>query len=41
MRVEPRAVAAILTVLLHLLVLFALLRVTASVDKRNSPTSTR
>ena len=31
MRLEPRAVAAILTVLLHLLILFALLRVTASV----------
>lgn len=31
MRLEPRAAAAILTVLLHLLILFALLRVTASV----------
>ena len=33
MRVVPRAVAATLTVLLHLLILFALLRVTASADK--------
>ena len=32
MRVEFRAVAAILTVLLHLLILFALVRVTASAD---------
>jgi hypothetical protein len=33
MHVEPRAVAALLTVLLHLLILSALLRVTASVVK--------
>lgn len=33
MRVEPRAVAAMLTVLLHLLILSALVRVTASVVK--------
>ena len=33
MRVVPRAVAATLTVLLHLLILFALLRVTASADR--------
>ena len=37
MRVVPRAVAATLTVLLHLLILFALLRVTASVVKPPSP----
>ena len=37
MRVEPRAVAAILTVLLHLLILFALVGVTASVIKPRPP----
>jgi predicted metalloprotease with PDZ domain len=37
MRVEPRAVAAILTVLLHLLILSALVRVTASVVKPPQP----
>ena len=37
MRVEPRAVAAILTVLLHLLILFALVRVTAIVVKPPQP----
>ena len=37
MRVVLRAVAAILTVLLHLLVLFALVRVTASVVKPPLP----
>jgi hypothetical protein len=33
LRVEHRAVAALLTVLLHLLILFALLRVTASAER--------
>jgi hypothetical protein len=37
MRLVPRAVAAILTVLLHLLILFALLSVTASVNKPPQP----
>jgi predicted metalloprotease with PDZ domain len=37
MRVVPRAVAAILTVLLHLLILSALVRVTASVEKPPQP----
>jgi hypothetical protein len=37
MHVVPRAVAATLTVLLHLLILFALVRVTASVVKPPSP----
>jgi hypothetical protein len=37
MRVVPRAVAAMLTVLLHLLILFALLRVTTSVVKPPPP----
>ena len=37
MRVVPRAVAAILTVLLHLLILFALLRVPASSNKPPQP----
>jgi hypothetical protein len=37
MHVEPRAVAAILTVLLHLLILSALVRVTASVVKPSQP----
>lgn len=37
MRLEPRAFAAILTVLLHLPILFALLRVTASVDRPPQP----
>ena len=37
MRVEHRAVAAILTVLLHLLILTALVRVTASVVKPPQP----
>ena len=37
MHVVPRAVAATLTVLLHLLILFALLRVTASAVKPPSP----
>ena len=37
MRVVPRAVAATLTVLLHLLILYALLRVTASTVKVPSP----
>ena len=37
MRVVPRAVAATLTVLLHLLILFALLRVTTSVVKPPPP----
>jgi hypothetical protein len=40
MRAESRAVAAILTVLLHLLVVFALLRVTASADKPPQAPST-
>lgn len=37
MRVVPRAVAAILTVLLHLLILSALVRVTASVIRKPPP----
>ena len=37
MRLVPRAVAAVLTVLLHLLILFALVRVTASADKPPPP----
>ena len=37
MHVVPRAVAATLTVLLHLLILFALLRVTASAVKPPPP----
>lgn len=37
MRVVPRAVAAVLTVLLHLLILFALVRVTAIVVKPPEP----
>jgi len=37
MRVEPRAIAAILTVLLHLLILSALVRVTTSVVKPPQP----
>ena len=37
MRVEPRAVAAILTVLMHLLMLSALVHVTASVVKPPQP----
>jgi hypothetical protein len=37
MQVEPRAVAAMLTLLLHLLILSALLRVTASVVKPPQP----
>ena len=37
MRVVPRAVAAVLTVLLHLLILFALVRVTAIVVKPPQP----
>jgi hypothetical protein len=37
MRAEPRAVAATLTVLLHLLILLALIRVTASVHKPPQP----
>ena len=37
MHVVPRAVAATLTVLLHLLILFALLRVTSSVVKPPPP----
>ena len=37
MRVVPHAVAATLTVLLHLLILFALLRVTSSVVKPPPP----
>ena len=37
MHVVPRAVAAVLTVLLHLLILFALVRVTASADKPPQP----
>ena len=37
MHVEPRAVAAILTVLLHLLIMFALVRVTASLVKPPPP----
>ncbi len=37
MRVVPRAVAAILTLLLHLLILFALVRVTASAGKPPPP----
>jgi len=37
MRVMPRAVAAILTVLLHLLILSALVHVTASSDKPPQP----
>ena len=39
MRVEPRAVAAILTALLHLLILFALLRVTARVEQPPQPSA--
>jgi hypothetical protein len=37
MRVVPHAVAAILTLLLHLLILFALVRVTASAGKPPPP----
>jgi hypothetical protein len=37
MRAESRVVAAILTVLLHLLILFALIRVTTSADKPPQP----
>ena len=37
MLVVPRAVAAVLTVLLHLLILFALVRVTASADRPPPP----
>jgi hypothetical protein len=37
MRVESRAVAATFTVLLHLLVVFALLRVTAIIEKPQRP----
>ena len=40
MRVVPRAVAAILTVLLHLLILSALVRVTASVIRKPPPAPT-
>ena len=39
MRVEPRAAAALLTVLLHLLILFALLRVTASLHTPPQPSA--
>jgi len=40
MRAAFRAVAAILTVLLHLLIAFALLRVTASIDRPPQPPPT-
>lgn len=39
MRVVPRAIAAILTVLLHLLIVLALVRVTASADKPTRPSA--
>ena len=39
MRAEPRVIAASLTVLLHLLILFALLRVTAGVDRPPQPSA--
>ena len=39
MRIEHRAVAAILTVLLHLLILFALLHVTANVEQPPPPSA--
>ena len=40
MGVESRAVAAVLTVLLHLLIVVALVRVTAIADRPSPPTST-
>jgi hypothetical protein len=39
MRVESRAVGAIFTVLLHLLILFALLRATASAERPPQPSA--